>query len=180
MLGFSPQLLAQGANTAPTQPSRRGHEPRGFRWSARASGNTGASSTSGQANAPNGGRAWNGAGLKSEKSETSVKIGSTGQAAMVRERSRTRVSVYAGGREDVILHRRRPHGMIVYNDEPSSRLIVRRHRPHDFVPYNNEPRRRVVVKEHRPGVAIGERTVTRSHVGGEINVRAGERRPRFP
>jgi hypothetical protein len=168
--GFSPQLLAQGANAQPgasTSQSASGGQTRG-------PGNTAASSTSGQANA-NGGRAQNGAGLKSGKIETSAKIGSNSNAATVRERSRTRVSEYSGGREDVILHRRRPHGMIVYNDEPSSRLIIRHHRPHSFVMYNNEPRRHIVVNEKRPGMAISERTVTRNRVSGEINVRAGER-----
>jgi hypothetical protein len=65
--------------------------------------------------------------------------------------------------------------MIVYNDEPSTRLIVRHHRPHSFVMYNDEPRRRTVINERRPGVTISERTVTRSRAGGELNVRTGER-----
>jgi hypothetical protein len=64
--------------------------------------------------------------------------------------------------------------VIVYNDAQSSRLIIR-HRPHGFVTYNDEPRRRIVVNESHPGVAISERSVTRSRAGGEINVRAGER-----
>jgi hypothetical protein len=175
--GFSPQLLAQGAGTqagASTSHSASGGQAGG-------SGHAAASSTNGQASANGGGaRAQNGAGLKTEKTETGVKIGSTkigsnGNATTVRERSRTRVSAYSSGRDDVILHRRRPHGMIVYNDQPSSRLIVRHRRPHDFVMYNNEPRRHVVVNERRPGVTISERTATRNRSGGEINVRTGER-----
>jgi hypothetical protein len=63
--------------------------------------------------------------------------------------------------------------MIVYNDEPSSRLIVR-HRPYSFVTYNNEPRRRFVEERH-PGVSISERSMTRSRLGADINVRGGER-----
>jgi hypothetical protein len=183
--GFSPQLLAQGANTQPgasTSPSTSQGASGG---QARGSGNTAAPSTTGQANTSgqangghaqnNGGRAQNDVGLKSEKTETGAEIGSNSNATTVRERSRTRVGVYSGSREDVIVHRRRPHGMIVYNDEPSSRLIVRHHRPRNFVIYNDEPRRRIVVNERRPGVAISERTMTRSRAGGEINVRSGER-----
>ncbi len=172
--GFSPQLLAQGANTqgASTSQGASGGQ-------ARSSGSTAAPSTSGQASGGrvqnSGGRAQNGAGPKSEKTEINAKIGSNGNTTTVRERSRTHVGVYSGGREDVILHRKRPHGVIVYNDEPSSRLIVRHHGPHGFVTYNDEPRRRIVVKERHPGVAISERTVTHSRAGGEINVRAGER-----
>jgi hypothetical protein len=171
--GFSPQLLAQGANTQAGTGTSMSHSASGGQ--ARGAGNSAASSTSGQANANGGGgHAQNGAGMKSEKTETTARIGSTSNTT-VRERSRTRVGVYSGGREDVILHRRRPHGMVVYNDEPSSRVIVRHRRPHDFVMYNNEPRRRVVIQEKRPGIAVNERTVTRSRAGGEINVRAGER-----
>jgi hypothetical protein len=172
--GFSPQLSAQGANTqgASTSQSASGGQ-------ARSSGSTAAPSTSGQANAGrvqnSGGRAQNGAGLKSEKTEIKAKIGSNGNTTTVRERSRIHVSVYSGGREDMVPHRKRARGMIAYNDEPSSRLIVRHHRPHGFVTYNDEPRRRIVVKERHPGVSISERTVTRSRGGGEINVRVGER-----
>ena len=177
--GFSPPLLAQGANTQSGASSSPSTSQGASGGQARSSGNTAAPSTSGQANGGhaqnNGGRAQNDVGLKSEKTETGAKIGQNSKATTVRERSRTRVSVYSGGREDVIVHRRRPHGMIVYNDEPSSRLIVRHHRPRNFVMYNDEPRHRIVVNERRPGVAISERTMTRSHAGGEINVRAGER-----
>jgi hypothetical protein len=183
--GFSPPLLAQGANTQSGANSSPSTSQGASGGQARGSGNTAAPSTTGQANTGgqanggraqnNGGRAQNDVGLKSGKTETGAKIGSNNNATTVRERSRTRVSVYSGGREDVIVHRRRPHGMIVYNDEPSSRLIVRHHRPRNFVMYNDEPRRRTVVNERRPRVAISERTMTRSHAGGEINVRAGER-----
>jgi hypothetical protein len=153
--GFSPRLLAQGANTqgASTSQSASGGQ-------ARSSGSTAAPSTSGQANggrAQNSGeRAQNGEGLKSE---TNAKIGSNGNTTTTRERSRSHVSVNSGGREDVILHRKRPHGTIVYDDEPSSRLIVR-HRPHGFGTYNDEPRRRIVVKEKHPGFVLSERTMT--------------------
>jgi hypothetical protein len=170
--GFSPPLLAQGADTKSGASSSPSMSQGASGGQARSSGNTAAPSTSGQAN---GGRAQNDGGLKSGKTETSAKIGSNNNATTVREHSRTRVSVYSGGREDVIVHRRRPHGMIVYNDEPSSRLIVRHHRPRNFVMYNDEPRRRTVVNERRPGVTISERTMTRSRAGGEINVRSGER-----
>jgi hypothetical protein len=177
--GFSPPLLAQGANTKSGAISSPSMSQGASGGQARSSGNAAARSTSGQANSgraqSNGGHAQNDAGLKSGKTETSAKIGLNNNTTTVRERSRNRVSVYSGGREDVIVHRRRPHGMIVYNDEPSSRLIVRHHRPHSFVMYNDEPRRRTVVNERRPGVAISERSMTRSRAGGEINVRAGER-----
>jgi hypothetical protein len=177
--GFSPPLLAQGANTQPGASASPGTSQGASGGPARSSGNSAAPSTSGQANGgraqSTGGHAQNDAGLKSEKTETRAKIGSNNNTTTVRERSRTRVSAYSGGREDVIVHRRRPHGMIVYNDEPSTRLIVRHRRPHSFVLYNDEPRRRTVVNERRPGVTISERTMTRSRAGGEINVRAGER-----
>ena len=177
--GFSPPLLAQGANTKSGAISSPSMSQGASGGQARSSGNAAARSTSGQANSgraqSNGGHAQNDAGLKSGKTETSAKIGLNNNTTTVRERSRNRVSVYSGGREDVIVHRRRPHGMIVYNDEPSSRLIVRHHRPHSFVMYNDEPRRRTVVNERRPGLAISERSMTRSRAGGEINVRAGER-----
>jgi hypothetical protein len=167
--GFSPQSLAQGGNT----PAGASTSQSGSGGQARGSGNTAASSTSGQATGGraqnNGGRAQNDIGLKSEKTETSTKVGSNSGGATIRERSRTRVSVYSGGREDVIVHRRRPHGMIVYNDE------IIRHRPHGYVTYNDEPRRRIVVKERHPGVSVTERTVTRSRMGADINVRGGER-----
>ncbi len=166
--GFSPQLLAEGANTQAGASMSQGASG----GQARGTANAAASSTSGQAGGRaqnNGGRAQNDAGLKSGKTETHVKIGANGGGATIRERSRTHVSVYSGGREDVILHRRRPHGMIVYNDE------VVRHRPHGYVTYNDEPRRRFVVKERHPGVSVSERTVTRSRMGAEINVRGGER-----
>jgi hypothetical protein len=167
--GFSPQLLAQGANAQPGASTSQGASGGG----ARGARNTAASSTSGQANGGraqnNGGRAQNDAGLKSEKTETSVKIGSNGGGTTIRDRSRTHVTVYSGGREDVILHRRRPHGMIVYNDD------IIRHRPHGYVTYDNEPRRRIVVNERRPGISVSERTVTRTRMGADINVRGGER-----
>jgi hypothetical protein len=166
--GPSQQLLAQGANAqagASTSQNRSAGP-------ARTSGNTAARapSTTGQAS---GGRGENGVGAKSEKIETSARIGSKSNATTVREYSRTRVGVYSGGRDDFILHRRHPHGMIVYNDELSSRIIVRHHRPHGFVMYNDELRRRVVLKERHPGVAISERTTTRA--GEEIKARTGER-----
>jgi hypothetical protein len=177
--GFSPPLLAQGANPKSGASSSPSMSQGASGGQARSSGNTAAPSTSGQANGGhaqnNGGRAQNDVGLKSGKTETSARIGLNNSATTVRERSRTHVSVYSGGREDVIVHRRRPHGMIVYNDEPSSRLIVRHHRPRNFVMYNDEQRRRTVVNERRPGVTISERTMTRGRAGGEINVRAGER-----
>jgi hypothetical protein len=177
--GFSPPLLAQGANSQPGASASPSMSQGASGGQTRSSGNTAAPSHSGEANSgqarSNGGHAQNNAGLKSEKTEAHAKIGLNNNAATVRERSRTRVSVYSGGREDVIVHRRRPHGMIVYNDEPSTRLIVRHHRPRNFVMYNDEPRRRTVVNERRPGVTISERTMTRSRAGGEINVRAGER-----
>jgi hypothetical protein len=178
--GFSPPLLAQGANTqggASTNQSATGSQARGAGNSATSS-TSGQATTSGQANGGraqnNGGRAQNDVGLKSKKTQSSAKIGSNGSPVSIRERSRTRVGVYYGGREDVIAHRRRPHGMIVYNDDPSSRLIIR-HRPHGFVTYSDEPRRRIVIRERHPGVSVGERTVTRSRMGAEINIRGGER-----
>jgi hypothetical protein len=89
--GFSPQLLAQGANTqsgASTSQSASGGQ-------TRSSGNTVAPSTSGQANGGraqnNGGRTQNDVGLKSGKTETSAKIGLNNNTTTVRERSRQRI-----------------------------------------------------------------------------------------
>jgi hypothetical protein len=66
--------------------------------------------------------------------------------------------VTAGNREDIILKRKRAHGVIVYNDEPERRVIIK--------------------KRRHPSIAVvGEtsRIVTRSHGGGDIRVRTSVR-----
>ena len=105
--GFSPALLAQGANTQPGASASPSTSQGASGGQVRNSANTASPSTSGPANSGraqnNGGRAQNDVGLKSEKSETRAKIGLNNNATTVRERSRTRVSVYSGGREDVVV-----------------------------------------------------------------------------
>jgi hypothetical protein len=127
-------------------------------------------STSGQVS---GGRAENTVGTSGKSGKAGVEIDARGGGAAIRERSHVRVGV-SESREDVIVHRRRPHGTIVYNDEPSRHVVIRDRRPHGVVVYNDEPRRRVTIRERRPGVSISERTVSRGH-GGEVNIREGNR-----
>jgi hypothetical protein len=83
-------------------------------------------------------------------------------------------SVAAGPFEDATAAYRK--GPIVptqlHKKVPSRRTADRPKNPR---PDNDKPRRRIVVNERHPGVAISERSVTRSRAGGEINVRAGER-----
>jgi hypothetical protein len=108
-------------------------------------------STGGQTS---GGHAENSVSMNGKSGKAGVQIGARSGGATIRERSQTRVGVSGGREEDVILHRGRTHGTIVYNDEP---------------------RRRVTIRESRPSVSISERTVGRTHLGGEVNVRTGGR-----
>jgi hypothetical protein len=82
-------------------------------------------------------------------------------------------------REDIILNRKRAHGAVVYNDEPESHVVIhKRKRVHGVVVSEDEPESHVIIKKRHPAAAaVGEtsRTVTRSHEGGEVNVRAGVR-----
>jgi hypothetical protein len=161
----TPQVLAQNAAGA----------------SAGANGSGQMHSGSAAARAPSGGgqmsggRAENSVGVSSKSGKAGMQIGVRSGGTTIRERSQTRVGVYSGGREDVILHRRRPHGTIVYNGEPSRHVVIRDRRPHGISVYNDEPRRRVTIRESRPSVSINERTVSRTRLGGEVNMRTGGR-----
>jgi hypothetical protein len=87
-----------------------------------------------------------------------VGISAKSREATIRGRSQTRFGVSSGSREDVVIKRKRAHGVVALNDEP---------------------RRHVVIKRRHPGVAIttGEasRTTVRNRVGRDVNVRAGVR-----
>jgi len=95
------------------------------------------------------------AGVRSERSQTSVGIRSKTNETTIGGRSQTRIGLSSGGREDIILKRKRAHGVIAFNDEP---------------------RRRVVIKRRHPDFVISETSRTaRSRLGGEADVRVGIR-----
>jgi hypothetical protein len=76
----------------------------------------------------------------------------------IRGPSQTHVGIASGSREDIILKRKRAHGVIVSNDEPAQHVIIK--------------------KRRQPSLAVvGEigRTVTRRHVGSDVNERTGVR-----
>jgi hypothetical protein len=158
LVGFaavqSPQVFAQAANAqigASTSQGGAGGQGRGsVNMSGRGSATTG-QSVGGRADI--GGRS----GVKSETTRTRVGVRSGGETT-IRGRSQVRVGVSSGGREDIVLRRKRAHGVVVYNDEPERRLIIK--------------------KRRHPSVAIvGEesRSVVRSRGGGDINVRTSVR-----
>jgi hypothetical protein len=166
----TPQVLAQNAGTKAGASAGAGGSGQ-----MQGSGSVPARAPSGGGQMSRG-HAENSGGMsgKSGKSGTAgVQMGARTGGTTIHERSQTRVGLYSGGREDVILHRRRAHGTIVYNDEPSRRVVIRDRRPHGVAVYNDESRRRVTIRESRPGVSISERTVGRSHLGGEVNIRTG-------
>jgi hypothetical protein len=149
-----PHVLAQGPDTQSGASAQQGNAGQG-----RGSGDAATRSDSrGQSV---GGRSEDSerfAGAKSKKSQTSVGISAKSREATIRGRSQTRIGVNSGSREDVVVKRKRAHGVVVLNDKP---------------------RRHVLIKRRHPGVAIttGEtsRTTVRSRVGRDVNVRAGMR-----
>jgi hypothetical protein len=85
--------------------------------------------------------------------------------------------VSSGSREDIVLKRKRAHGVITFNDEPrrGEDIVLKRKRAHGVITFNDEPRRRVVIKKRQPDFAIETTRTTRSRLGGEVNVRTGIR-----
>jgi hypothetical protein len=154
----TPQALAQNVDTKAGASAGAGS-------SGQMHGSTGARARSGGGQM-SGKHAENTVGVSGKSGKAGMQTGVRSGGTTTRERSQTRVGVYFSGREDVILHRRRAHGTIVYNDEPSRHVVMRDRRPHGVAVYNDEPRRRVT---------ISERTVGRTRLGGEVNMRTGGR-----
>jgi hypothetical protein len=106
-----------------------------------------------------GGRAESGerSSVKSQTRQTSIERRARGSEITIRGRSRSHVRVSSGSREDIVLKRRRAHGVVVYNDEPERRVIIK--------------------KRRHPSITVGEtsRIVTRSHGGGDVNIRTSVR-----
>jgi hypothetical protein len=90
-------------------------------------------------------------------SHTKVGVRS-GSETTIRGHPQTRVGVSSDRREDIVLRRKRAHGVVVYNDEPERHVIIK--------------------KRRHPSISVvGEtdRIITRRHGGGDINVRTSVR-----
>jgi len=167
-----PRVQAQGSNTqsganasqSTTGQSTTGQSRRSDGASTRGSNSRGASVGERSENA---GRS---AGVRSGKSQSHTKSSET----TVGGHSQTRIGVNSGSREDIVIKRKRAHGVVTFNDEPRRRVVIKRRHP-DVITFNDEPRRRVVIKRRVPDVAIETSRTTRSRVGGEVNVRTGIR-----
>jgi hypothetical protein len=164
----TPQVLAQNAGTKAGASTGAGGSGQMHGSGAPARPPSGGGQMSG-------GHAENSVGVSGKSGKAGMQIGVRSGGTTIREPSQTRVGMYSAGREDVILRRRRAHGTIVYNDEPSRHVVIRDRRPHGVAVYNDESRRRVTVRESRPSLSISERTVGRRHLGGEVDIRTGGR-----
>ena len=161
LIGFaatqSPEVLAQGANPqtgASTSQSSAGGQVKGsVNVSARGSA---ASGRSAGGHADNSGRT----GVRSESSHTKVGVRS-GSETTIRGRSQTRVGVSSGSREDIVLRRKRAHGVVVYNDEPERHVIIKKRR-HPSIAVAGE-KDRIITRRHGGGGDINVRTSVRSH-----------------
>jgi hypothetical protein len=146
-----PRVQAQGSNTqsgANASQSTGGQSRGSDGVSTRGSNSRGASVGE---RSENSGRS---AGVRSGRSQSSVGIRTKSSETTVGGRSQTRIGVSSGIREDIVVKRKRAHGVITFNDEP---------------------RRRVVIKKRRPEFAIETSRTTRSRLGGEVNIRTGIR-----
>src|SRR3979490_2910634 len=66
---------------------------------------------------------------ESERSQSSVGARAKSRETTIHGRSQTRIGVSSGSSEDIVLKRKRVHGVVAFNDEPRRRVVIKRRQP---------------------------------------------------
>ena len=116
------------------------------------------------------------AGSRSERTRTTVGIGTHRNREAIHTRSQVRVGVRGGGSDDVFIKRKRAHRVVGVDNEPSG-VVIKKKIKRRFVASEPEGRT-TIIKKRQPSVAVrGEtsRATVRSRTSGDVNFRANVR-----